>query len=330
MPQAAPLRLLAVLFALLPSLANADLIYFTDFDDFPAGDNAWNDFEGWQASDRTSGAQAIIPDLLGGALGNTATLGFNRPNRSLTTVAKTINYDPATGSSPITAFALLFGIEDSTEFTNYRRDDFFVTFYNSNGAALASIRISNTDTDYGFWYRNGSPQAQAYEETDTGLDFVQGELQELTGMIDFASNRWSAEIDGIPLFTDTVFNGTNRALSFGFIAIEWQIAQGGTSNYGDNFILVSDLRIETVEDDPPPVEIDSVTRDPAGNIQISWMPTAGYSYKVEYSDDLFTWLTDLPDSDFPSPPGSDALLFIDVGLPQTGSRYYRLVQTSGD
>ncbi len=330
MPKATASHFFTLILALSPGVVAAELIYFTDFDEFPTGDNAWHDFEGWRASDRTSGAQAIIPDLLGGALGNTATLGFNRPNRSLTSVAKTINYDPGTGSSAVVAFALLFGIEDSTEFTNYRRDDFFVSFYNNNGAPLASIRISNTDTDYGFWYRNGSPQSQGYEEADTGLDFVQGELQELTGMIDFASNRWSAEIDGIPLFSEAEFNGTNRSLTLGFIAIEWQVAQGGTSSYGDNFILVSDLRVETVEDIVPPVEIASVMKTPSGDIQISWQPTAGYDYEVQYSDDLVTWRNDLPGSDFSSPPETESLVFTDATLLQTGSRYYRVVQTSGD
>ena len=330
MPHTASLSLLAVLIAMLPEPAGAELLYFTDFDDFPSGENAWHGFDGWQANDRTSGAQAIVTDLLDGALGSTATLGFNRPNGSFTTVFKRINYDPATGPSELVAFALLFGIEDSTEFTNYRRDDFFLTFYDSDGFPLAAIRISNTDANYGFWYRNGSPLSQGYEETDTGLDFVQGELQELTGTIDFGSNQWSAEIDGIPLFTEAEFNGTNRSLALGYIAIEWQIAQGNPGNYGDNFILVSDLRVETVEAIVPPVKIDSVTRGPDGNILISWQPSAGYSYEIEYSDDLVTWQTDLPNSDFPSPSGAEPLQFVDTGLTQMGRRYYRVVQTPRD
>ena len=320
---------LTLLVALVVGTAQAELLYFTDFDEFPEGDNKWHDFEGWQASDRSSGAQAIVADLLDGALGNTATLGFNRPNRALTTVAKSINYDPVGSGNPLIAFNLLFGIEDSTDFTNYRRDDFFVTFYNNLGAPLASIRISNTDTDYGFWYRNGSPQAEDYEEIDTGLDFVQGELHELTGTIDFESNRWSAEIDGLPLFTDAVFNGTSQSLYLGFVAIEWQVAQGSARDYGDNFLLLSDLRIETVEDPPPPVVISSVIRDTNGDIQVSWQAVPGFNYTVEYSDNLVTWQDDLPGSSFSSAPTMQSLLFTDSTGLQTG-RYYRIRQTSAE
>ena len=318
-----------LLLALLLGTAQAELLYFTDFDEFPTGDNEWHNFEGWQASDRSSGAQAIVPDLLKGALGNTATLGFNRPNRSLTTVAKTVNYDPVANGNPLVSFALLFGIEDSTDFTNYRRDNFFVTFYNNLGAPLASIRISNTDTEYGFWYRNGSPQSQGYEEIDTGLDFVQGELQELTGVIDFESNRWSAEIDGLPLFTEAVFNGTNRPLYFGFIAIEWEIAQGSPRDFGDNFLLLSDLRLETVEEPPPPVRISSVRQNANGDIQISWQAAPGYNYAVEYSDNLVSWQGDLSGSSFSAPQQSQTFLFTDASS-QGESRFYRIIQTSAE
>ncbi len=326
-PVSIPFSLLS---ALLLSTAQAELLYFTDFDEFPEGDNKWDDFDGWQASDSTSGAQAIVADLVGGALGNTATLGFNRPNRALTTVAKSINFDPIATGTPLVSFNLLFGIEDSTDFTNYRRDDFFITFYNNQGAPLAAIRISNTDTDYGFWSRNGSPQSSGYEEIDTGLDFIQGELHELTGIIDFESNRWTAEIDGLPLFIDVAFNGTNQALSFGFIAIEWQIDEGSPGRYGDNFLLLSDLRIETVEDPPPPVVIDSIEHDASGDIRISWQATPGFNYTVEYSDDLLNWQDDLPSSTFTSPPALQPFIFTDTPGLQAGGRYYRVRQTRAD
>ncbi len=316
------------LVALLLGSARAELLYFTDFDDFPAGDNQWHGFDNWQSNDRSSGAQAIIDNLLGGALGKTAALGFNRPNQTFTTVARRVSYDPVEQGNPLVAFALLFGIEDSTAVTNFRRDDFFVTFYNGPGAPLASIRISNTDTNYGFWYRNGSPRSAGYEEIDTGLDFVQGELYELTGLIDFGANRWSAEIDGLPLFSDVVFNGTNDSLSLGFIAIEWQIAQGSPGGYGDNFILLSDVRLETVEESLPPVAIDSVQLLTTGEVQLSWQASPGYTYAVEYSDDLVNWQSDLPNSSFDPPPAVETFLFTDTTGQQPGGRYFRIRQSS--
>ena len=321
---------LVPLLALLLGSARAEILYFTDFDDFPVGDNQWHGFDGWQSNDRTSGSQAIIDNLLDGALGKTAALGFNRPQQSFTTVVRRISYDPAAQGNPRVSFALLFGVEDSTAETNFRRDDFFVTFYNGAGAPLASIRISNTDTDYGFWYRNGSPQSSGYEEIDTGLDFVQGELYELTGLIDFSANRWSAEIDGLPLFSDAVFNGTNRPLSLGFIGIEWQIAQGSPGGYGDNFILLSDLRLETLEESPPPIAIDSIQLLDNGALQISWLALPGYTYAVEYYDDLVSWQSDLPDSNFATPSSSQSYSFTDTTSRQPAGRYYRIRQTSAE
>ncbi|MEO1836529.1 MAG: hypothetical protein ABGZ49_13660 [Akkermansiaceae bacterium] len=59
-------------------------------------------------------------------------------------------YDPIIVGNPLTEVQSLFGIEDSIVFTNYRRDDFFYRLYNLGGALLATLRISNPETDYRF------------------------------------------------------------------------------------------------------------------------------------------------------------------------------------
>ena len=151
----------------------------------------------------------------------------------------------------------------------------------------------------------------------------------MTGVIDFESNRWSAEIDGLPLFTEAVFNGTNRPLYFGFIAIEWQIAQGSTRDFGDNFLLLSDLRLETVEDPPPPVRISSIRQNTDGAIQIAWQAAPGYNYTVEYSDNLVSWQGDLSGSSFSAPQQSQTFLFTDASS-RGESRFYRIIQTSAE
>ena len=311
------------LLALFPR-AQAELLYYTHFDAFPEGDNEWHAFEGWTASDTTSGAQAIDSTPLNGL--KAAVLGFNRPNRALTSVAKSLGYDPTVQNNPLISFAILFGVEDSTDETNYRRDDFFFSFYNSAGAPLASIRISNTDADYGFWYRTGS-RSQGGREYDTGFDFVQGELYELVGEINFATNRWSAYLDGLPLFENAPFNESNQDLNLGFLAAEWEIGLGFPAAYGDNYLLVADVLIETVENPPPPVVITSIARVTSGGIGISWQASPGYQYQIEYSDNLETWETDLPDSTFAAPANLQTLQFIDASAGQVSERYYRVRQS---
>ena len=72
-----------------------------------------------------------------------AALGFNRTALSPPSPVLSC-YDPAMGGNPLIEVPSLFGVEDSTVFTNYRRDDFFYRFYNLGGALPAVLRISNT------------------------------------------------------------------------------------------------------------------------------------------------------------------------------------------
>ena len=43
--------LLSLLLLSVLGIARAELLYFTDFDEFPEGDNKWDDFDGWQETD---------------------------------------------------------------------------------------------------------------------------------------------------------------------------------------------------------------------------------------------------------------------------------------
>jgi len=323
-------RIVSLLVSLLaagPAPLAAETLYSTDFDSFPTGNNAWAGFDGWLSNDTASGAQGIDDGLFSGALGKTAALGFNRPDNSFTSVAHFINYDPAVGGNPLLEFQTLFGIEDSTEFTNFRRDDFFFSFYNMEGDLLAAIRISNADADYGFWRQNGSLHAGG-TETDTGQEFIQGELHNLNARIDLGANRWTATLDGVPLFEDEIFNGTGVARTLGPVAAEWLVALGNPVGYGDNWMLVADLKVETVENPPPPLRIDSLQRDSLGEVTLRWKAGAGYSYSVEYSHDLQNWFTDLPNSTLPNPLYERGQEYTDPSGSSLFQRYYRLRRTS--
>jgi hypothetical protein len=310
--------------ALALGTSQAEILYSTNFDSFPSGNNLWAGFDGWLSNDTTSGAQAIDEGLFDGALGKTAAIGFNRPNGALTAVFRPINYDPAVGGNPLLEFQMLFGIEDSTRLTNFRRDDFFLSFYNMDGALLAAIRISNRDSDFGFWRSTGNLAAGG-TEIDTGQEFIHGELHNLSGQIDLQTNRWTVALEGVPLFGEVLFNGTGITRTLGPIAVEWQVAAGNPFGYGDNWMLVGDLRIETVEDPPPPIVIDSIVRSAGNSVTLSWQAYPGYDYLVEYSADLSTWLSDLPNTSLPAPASQQSFQFTDALL--SPRRFYRVRQT---
>ena len=83
------------LVALLACATQAELLYFTEFEDppFVAGPDNWEGTEGWLANSIGFGVHGIDDDQF---LDNnqTAFLGFNEPAGLLVVVAKPINHDP--------------------------------------------------------------------------------------------------------------------------------------------------------------------------------------------------------------------------------------------
>jgi hypothetical protein len=302
----------------------AGTLYSTDFESFTVGENQWAGTDGWRSNDTSSGAQGILQNHVSNLpLGKTAYLGYDPPASAFTTVFKPVNYDPATGLIPVVEFDSFLGIQDST---NTRRDRFHVSFYNMTGGFLAAICFDNT---LGKVVRyDGIVQA------DTGIQFVRGNqtlgfvaLQILTARIDLLNNRWSASLDGIPLFSNMPFTATTEARTLGSVAAEWEIAV--TSPFlapGNNWLFVADLALRTVPSGIEPFRISSVVRDPAGQTTLTWPGEPGFDYRVFYSDDLMTWRGDLPGASFPGVSNTAELSFVDADAAPK-ARFFRVSRT---
>ncbi len=311
-----PAVLAAALLAVFPA-ARGGTLYHTEFEEFTAGENHWAGTGGWMSNDTTSGAQGIIQDPVADLpLGRAGYLGHDPPASAFTTVFRTYNHDPAATGLPRIAFESLLGVQDST---NGRRDRFLVSFYNTGGDFLAALTFDNTT---GTLRRDDGAAV-----TDTGVAFIRGEpvlgfaaLQILGIQIDLEENRWSAEIDGIPVFSGLPFTATGKSRTLGAVAAEWEIAAGSPAEAGNNWLLVADWLVGALPREP--FELLSFERA-AGQSTLAWQAHPGFDYRVLYSPDLTTWSADLPGASYPAVSGETVLHFIDDS-PEVPRRFYRV------
>ena len=340
-----------VVFSLgLPASGQVTL-YSTDFEPttptvFVAGNTALSGKDGWvvSASGQSAGVASAQPvygidsNIVPG-LGQTAFIGFNTPTAvsSLYSAFRPAPYSPAltgdTGNS-IIRFSATIGLTKSTTTFN---DTFRISFYN-NGinndgtarAVLGSIEFptnTGTSSSNGNIYRGDSTTTTS----NTGVEIVYGEAQELLVVINYQTNRWSASWGDSPLFVDAVFrnpsNAAARPLTFGMVAVQWAITTAGSP--GNNWMLFDDWNVSAEPLAQMSIgKIESVTN----HATLTWSTEIGYSYRVEYSTDLTTWLKTLAGSLITPTASSLNQTFTDPGI-ISGKRYYRvrraLTGTSG-
>ncbi len=236
-----------------------------------------------------------------------------------------------------------------------RKDTFRLAFYN-NGInndgvtrkVMASIEwptYTTTDTASGSIYRGDSStdiQGKANAFT-TDVDIIYDEPLQLNVLINFQTNRWSATLGGSPLFIDTVFRSPTNAASipltgFGMVVAQWAITPyyspldiNRTNPFydhpGNNWMLFDDW---TITSEPLAQMSVSKIERVSNNAKLTWATELGYSYRVEYSTNLSTWLKMLP---LITPTqSSNNQTFTDPNV-ISGNRYYRvrrgLTGTSG-
>lgn len=292
--------------------ASATDLYYTDFESFTNGADKWVGTDGWLGNSKGVGVHGIDNELVPG-LGKTAYLGYKQPLSTLVAVLRPVNFTPIASGKPIVEFETLMGIQDST---NGHHDSFFFSFYNTNGNLLASIRFSNDPLTYGVWRLDGTNQV------DTGLDFTVGDLHLLYARVDFSTNRWSADLDGIPLFTNSVFNNTSKPLTLGSVAAEWQLTESSVTNHGDNWLLVADWLVSASPKGESPFLIRSAGVGTNGNPWLSWNGEASFDYNVDYTTNWLTWQTNV--AVYTSTPAAAPITFTDTNAAADPDRLYRV------
>ncbi len=247
----------------IPSLAAATTdLYFTDFESFPLGANQLAGRDGWVATHTTGGVTGIT-DFSPVSL-RAAYIGLNSTTSPSVFAWRPVNYNPVASGTPVIQFSADIGIADST---NGQRDQFFFIVYNMAGQALGGIAFFNNNQVV---YRyDGS--------TISGLGtFSRGVRYTLVATMNFATNRWSATINGGTVFTDQPFTATSNALNLGDIDAAWFITTVGSP--GNNAMLFDNYRLATVSNDLAP----AFTMQPpnrtvtAGQNAIFWVQYSGF------------------------------------------------------
>ncbi|MDG2124363.1 MAG: hypothetical protein P8J87_11725, partial [Verrucomicrobiales bacterium] len=313
--------LASVCLCLLHTVAQAEVteIYSTNFNDFPIGADTIHGNDGWAANNRGDGVHGTGEFIQG--LGTSVFLGGVRPATTATTVAWTIDTSDKIANEVI-EFEMIIGVQDSD---NLFRDTFGITLFNQSGNFLASIRFDNSDQEFAIIRRSNGDTV-----VDTGDTFLRNEIMLLELSVNLQNNTWTAFLDDLPIFEDALLNDTNQLLNFGSIAAQWLLTSSSPAAFGTNWLLVDELDIFVTTENPPPVGIEPFVVDSlaleSGSPTLTWFGQAGFTYQVEFSSDLITWSSTLPDSS-KTPGAADApLTYTDTTTSET-TRFYRVART---
>ena len=336
-------------------------IYYTSFENFSAGPDKIAGTDGWTGSGshvglQLSGIETEAEHLVTG-IGNAAYLGGNEALLPIT-ASRTVNVrraltvnganvDHTIPGQEVVQFRVNFGVKDSTSigFTT-KRDDFEFAFYNQTGNLIGYLHFDNTTIDSAtqapaqkVWrsdYRT-SPLPAGLKSVDTGTTFVYDALMELVVRINFRTNRWTATLDGLALFSDLVFYaGPVYPKNMGTIAAQMQIVNSSLDPRtfqmvpapGSNYMIFDDFAVRL---DPPefPVIWDFSRNATTGAVQISWLTEALYRYQLQYTnDDTLSWRNDLPGSYTTATATGKSPIFTDTAAAGHSKRLYRVVRTN--
>ncbi|MGC8829233.1 MAG: S8 family serine peptidase [Verrucomicrobiia bacterium] len=154
-----------------------------------------------------------------------------------------INYVPPTNS--IVIFSVYMSIVASTD--GYY-DNFGWSVYNSAGIRLFTIDFDNNSlaVSYSLDDNQGLRSADLYFENNS--------IYQMTIVMDFSTNQWSAYLNGVPIAEANPITTQGAMLDLGDIDARWV---WGDLLGGDNFMIFDEYKIEILTELKPPTVVSS-------------------------------------------------------------------------
>ena len=327
----------------------SDVLYTTGFENFTVGNDKIVGYNSWLGSTVATvgaGRSGIEAETTHGVpgLGNAGFLGGlttpvtfagNSLNVRRPLVLTSPNYyDPVANNKEVVVITALIGIKDSSESTLLKnRDNFELFILNGSSIVLAAVQFDNTTLG-----TNGSPQQLVFRTQSTtgttaltyqgtGAYYVYDTMQLLSVRINFRTNKWSAYLDGIPLFNDLTFysgSATPNLGAVGFRMLFGNAVKISSTNYictgGSNYTLFDDL---TVQVDPPSALAFSAASKPSSSsFSMTWNAEAAYRYSVYGTTTLSAWTLLTPTALTATLTGN--LSYTDTTTAGVGKKYYRI------
>ena len=191
-----------------------------------------------------SGGNGLVTNFIAGE-GQQAFVGFSPPDQgdSELVVWKPINFNPVAAKHPIVTFSVLMSITGWITTTN-QWDNFRWSIYNRQTNRLFSLDFDNYSTEITYLLDGTN------DFVSTGYYFDNDATYTLRVTMNFASNRWSATLDGTVLVTNKPITTTGAPLNLGDVDAFWLIYD--VNNPSDNYMLFDNYKITAKTLPPPP------------------------------------------------------------------------------
>lgn len=256
-------------------------VFSTQFETTEGYDPAWELIgqARWEGSG--TGGNGLVTNFITGGQQN-AYIGYFPPlstNENQLDVWQPLNFSPLAANRPIVTFSTLMQVTDSV---NSRYDNFRWSFYNTQTQRLFSIDFDN-------YYLNVN-----YQLDDTnglvvpGFPLTNDLTYALVVRMNFASNRWSARLNGTPLATNQPITTTGALLDLGDVDAVWFIDDPIAP--GDNFMVFDDLRITAESLRVPPAQMQFLGRTSEGWALLRVFGQSGSRWVVNATTNLVNWI----------------------------------------